>query len=98
MNKYQLVKITWKDAFAGPQEWCSVDDYETKPVIPLTVGWLIPDMLDGYVTTADTYYIDEDGDVLLYNIGHIPDEMVISIEVLEKHDKITRRASKRGDK
>ncbi len=98
MEKYQLVKVTWRDAFAGPQEWVVANSYEAEPVIPITVGWLIPDVLDGYVTTADTYYIDEDDDIMLYNVGHIPEDMVISIEVIEKHDKIKKRGIRKGDK
>lgn len=98
MKQFDLVKIVWRDAFAGPSGWISLEDYDPKEVLPCTVGWLIPDVLDGYLTTADTYYIDDDGSPELYNIGHIPKEMVISIEVVEIPDKLSRRARRKGDK
>lgn len=98
MTQHQLVKIVWKDAFAGPQEWTSLKDYNIKPVEPCTVGWLIPDVLEGYVTTADTIYVDEDGEYTYYNIGHIPNGMVLSIEVIEKPDKLNRKLSKKKGK
>lgn len=72
----------WKDAFAAPQGWLSLEDYKTGPAHPITIGWLLPGVLDGYITTADTVML-QDGDVSYYNVGHIPLEMILSIEVLE---------------
>ena len=90
MKTPKLVKVEWIDAFAGPQAWLTLDNYAPTPVTPVTVGWLIPDCLEGYVTTADTYEIREDH-IAYYNIGHIPEKMVTSINVLTNTDKLTKR-------
>lgn len=89
--QHSLVKIVWKDAFAAPQGWTSLEDYRTEPAHPVTVGWLLPDVLDGYITTADTV-LTQDGDTTYYNIGHIPNEMILLIEYLDKPngDKIKK--------
>jgi hypothetical protein len=82
METPKLVLIQWDDAFAGPQSWISLDDYTPEPVAPVTVGWLIPRLLEGYVTTADSYMIT--GDVIqYYGIGHIPHGMVNSIKFID---------------
>ena len=84
--QHQLVKIVWKDAFAGSQGWTALEEYHPEPALPQTVGWLLEGVLDGYVTTADTYLVQDD-DVTYYNIGHIPIEMIVTMEVIELEDK-----------
>lgn len=96
-GQHKLVKIVWKDAFAGPQGWLSLDDYETGPAHPTTIGWLLEDVLDGYITTADTFLL-QDGDITYYNVGHIPVEMILSMEVLESEKKTGSKKRRTGDK
>lgn len=96
MDKYQLVKVVWRDAFAGETEWTALKTYHPEEVLPITVGWLIPNVLDGYVTTADTYYVDSDGDVIVYNIGHIPEDMVVSMEIIKNNDKIKKTSTRKA--
>ena len=94
--QHQLVLIVWQDAFAAPQGWTFLDEYHPEPAYPITVGWLLPDVLDGYITTADTILV-QDGETSYYNVGHIPSGMVKSIEVLKNADKIpTKRSLKKG--
>jgi hypothetical protein len=90
MKKPKLVKVEWIDAFSGPQEWVTLDDYKPLPVTPVTVGWLIPDCLEGFVTTADTYEMRDDH-IAYYNIGHIPNNMVTSITALTTTDKLKKK-------
>jgi hypothetical protein len=91
MKDPELVIIEWVDAFAGPQSWVTLEEYSPVPVTPVTVGWLIPDCLEGFVTTADTYERRDDH-IAYYNIGHIPEKMVTSIK------KVTNTAKLRGIK
>lgn len=97
MMQHQLVKIMWKDAFAGPHGWLSLDDYEPEPALPITIGWLLPNLLDGYISTADTYLVQDD-EVTYYNVGHIPLEMVQQIEVLEIEEEQPTSKRKKGGK
>lgn len=93
--QHKLVKVVWKDAFAAPQGWTSMDDYETEPAHPVTVGWLLEDVLEGYVTTADTFLL-QDGEVIYYNVGHIPIEMILSMEFLELDKKVSSKKRRNG--
>lgn len=95
--QHQLVKIVWQDAFAAPQGWTFLEDYKPEAAYPVTVGWLLPDVIDGYVTTADTILVQGD-EISYYNVGHIPVDMVKSIEVLENPDKLSKRLSKKKGK
>lgn len=86
-EKYEKVAIKWLDAFAQPQEWLEIDSYKPSPVIPTTVGFLIPDFIEGYITHADSYY-ESNGSVFCYGIGHIPKGMVLEITSLTTGRKL----------
>ena len=96
-KKHALVRILWKDAFAGPNGWFSLDEYQAEPALPVTVGWLLEGFLDGYVTTADTYLVQGD-EIAYYNIGHIPVEMIITMEVLEIDGNNASKKRRNGGK
>lgn len=82
MERPKLVVITWDDAFSGPQHWVTLEEYSPEPVTPVTVGWLIPRFLNGYVTTADSYMISNDS-IQYYGVGHIPEGMVKSLTFID---------------
>lgn len=88
-----MVRIVWDDAFAAPQGWIDPEEYVPKTVHPVTIGWLIPRMLEGYISTADTYLISEDS-IQYYGVGHIPMGMVRSLDFIDIPDKISRRKKK----
>jgi hypothetical protein len=86
METPKLVVIEWDDAFAGPQSWITLDEYSPEHITPVTVGWLIPRFLDGYITTADSYLITS-GVIQYYGIGHIPHGIVRSIKYLNDGER-----------
>lgn len=81
-TQYKCVHIVWKDAFASPQGWFTLDELTLEPALPETIGWLLPPLLEGYISTADSVLI-HDGEAIFYNVGHIPEDMVLSIKELD---------------
>lgn len=75
----ERVEIVWKDAFDGPGGWVIFDDYSPEPVHPSTIGYLLPNALEGHTTVCSSYFYDYDGQLVISNPNHIPDGMVLSI-------------------
>jgi len=81
----QLAIVTWLDAFDGPTGWIDPLTYKPRPIRPITIGWVIADFLDEYLTLVGTYFIDtneegKDTKAEYYsNPTHIPLKMVQSI-------------------
>ena len=73
------VEVVWKDAFDGPGGWLIADDYAPVPVHPTTIGFLLPDYLEGHVTVCSSYFYDYEEQLVISNPNHIPDGMVLSI-------------------
>lgn len=77
-SEWSLVAIHWRDAFDGENGWTELDKYEPKEATVVTVGWLVPDMLSGYVTVVNSYFPDEVDDPKTVGMPvHIPVGMVI---------------------
>lgn len=77
-SEWSLVAIHWRDAFDGENGWTDLDKYEPKEATVVTVGWLVPDMLSGYVTVVNSYFPDEVDDPKTVGMPvHIPVGMVI---------------------
>lgn len=77
-TEWSLVVIHWVDAFDGENGWTDLDKYEPTEATVVTVGWLIPDMLSGYVTVVNSYFPDEvDNPKTVGMPIHIPVGMVI---------------------
>lgn len=76
-----LVVVRWRDAFDGPNGWFYPDEYKPEAAEPVTVGWLVPDYLDGYITVISTFLYDDD-DVVYSNPVHIPSQWVISMTTI----------------
>ena len=61
------------------------DKYEPKEATVVTVGWLIPDVLQGYITLVNSYFPDEVEDPKTVGMPiHIPVGMVIDTKILEQ--------------
>lgn len=79
----KLAIIKWKDAFEGPPGWVHYEEYAPKPVLPLTVGWVMEDeKMDGYLNVYSTFFYD-DGCMVVADPNHIPMEMVIDIKYFD---------------
>ncbi len=77
MERTQVL-VTWLDAHAASDGWCSVDDVDESSCRVETVGWLIPDVKAGHVTVAQS--VADDGD--LYHVFCVPVGMVVSVQIL----------------
>jgi hypothetical protein len=87
---YKLVPVMvqWLDAFDGPNGWIeNLDEYQPGPCLPVTVGYLWPQILDGYITLVSTYHWDEDEEEIIAVScpTHIPVGMVKKIKVINAH-------------
>jgi len=84
-SEWALVVIHWRDAFDGENGWTDLDKYVPEDTTVVTVGWLIPDMLEGYITVVNSYFPDEVEDPKTVGMPiHIPTGMVIKTVILEQ--------------
>jgi hypothetical protein len=83
---WSLVKIRWDDAFDSENGWIDLHSYKPEAARFVTVGYLIPDLLDGYLSVTATYDPDEaiEGEcVTVGMVTHILARMVTSVQVIE---------------
>jgi len=84
-SEWTLVVIHWRDAFDGENGWTDLEKYEPKEATVVTVGWLVPDVLAGYVTVVNSYFPDEVDDPKTVGMPiHIPVGMVIKTVTLHQ--------------
>lgn len=89
VNIPKLAVIKWLDAFDGPTGWVDPDEYRPYPVTPLSIGWVIENMLENHISLVGTYLIDRNEDVpdskaIYYsNPAHIPLGMIQSITYID---------------
>ena len=84
-SEWPLIVIHWRDAFDGENGWTDLEKYTPEDTTVVTVGWLVPDMLAGYVTVVNSYFPDEVDDPKTVGMPiHIPTGMVIKTIVLEQ--------------
>lgn len=82
---WSLVSIHWIDAFDSSNGWIELDDYKPQVANVISVGFLYPDCLSGYVTITGSYFPDELPTLKTVGmVTHIPVDMVKSIIVLEQ--------------
>lgn len=82
---WSLVSVLWEDAFDGENGWTQVDSYHPEPAMVVTVGYLWPDCLPGYVTLVNSYFPDETEPMVTVGMPtHIPSGMVRMMTVLEQ--------------
>lgn len=84
-SPWALVAVHWMDAFDAENGWCDIGDYKPAPCYVVSVGWLWPDCLDGYVTITGSYMPDEVPDLKTVGMPtHIPVSMVKQVIQLEQ--------------
>jgi len=84
-SEWALVVVHWRDAFDGENGWTDLEKYTPEDTTVVTVGWLIPDMLEGYITVVNSYFPDEVEDPKTVGMPiHIPTGMVIKTVILEQ--------------
>lgn len=82
-SPWSLVAIHWIDAFDSSNGWISIKDYKPQKQSVVCVGWLWPDILEGYVSLTCSYFPDEDPESdTIGMVTHIPLGMVQKVVVL----------------
>ena len=82
---WSLVAVHWIDAYDSENGWIEIDTYKCEPANVISVGFLWPDCLAGYVTITGSYFPDEAPNLKTIGmVTHIPTEMVKNITVLEQ--------------
>ena len=102
VNVPKLAVVEWLDAFDGPTGWVGADEYCPHPVRPVSIGWVIENMLEDHISLVGTYLIDVNEDtkdkkvaaVYYSNPAHIPLGMVQSITYIDLPDNVVKIISK----
>lgn len=91
---YKLAIIEWVDAFDGDETWVYKDEYNFNPVLPITVGWLLEDLQEGYVSLVSTFCQFKNKPDMYSNMMHVPSGMVKSITYVDIPDNISKPKQK----
>jgi hypothetical protein len=91
---WPLIAVHWQDAFDGDNGWTSIEEYKPTEATVVTVGWLWPECLDGYVTLVNSYFPDMETTGMPV---HIPNAMVIGTVVLDQPDFIPSKVASPAD-
>jgi hypothetical protein len=82
---WDLVSIHWRDAYDGENGWTTIKEYKPTDATVVTVGWLWPNCLEGYVTLVTSYFPDEVPNLKTVGMPtHIPNEMIIKQTILKQ--------------
>lgn len=82
---WSLVAVLWEDAFDGENGWTEVHSYRPEAAMVVTVGYLWPDCLSGYLTVVNSYFPDEVDDMQTVGMPvHIPVGMVREIKAINQ--------------
>lgn len=86
---WALVAVHWRDAYDAPNGWTEIATYRPAEQTVVTVGWLWPDCLEGYVTLVTSYMPDEVADMKTVGMPtHIPCEMVLATFLLNQPEVV----------
>jgi len=78
------VAVHWIDAFDSENGWIHTKTYKAKPQYVVSVGWLWPDLLEGYVSVTCSYCPDEEPEMdTVGMVTHIPSGMVVQVVMLD---------------
>lgn len=78
--QWSLVAVHWIDAFDSSNGWIATKEYAPKPQQVVSIGWLWPDILPGYVSVTCSYCPDEEPEMdTVGMVTHIPVGMVQKI-------------------
>lgn len=79
-TQWELVAVSWVDAFDGDTGWTVTDDYEPHPTIALNVGFIWPNVLPDHLTLISGYiHHDEWPPEMVSNVCHIPTVMIKNV-------------------
>lgn len=82
---WSLVSVLWEDAFDGENGWTDIAHYKPTKAMVVTVGYLWPDCLHGYITVVNSYFPDEVPEMQTVGMPvHIPVGMVRNLTILEQ--------------
>ena len=82
---WALVTVHWIDAFDSENGWIEMDNYKPEICNVISVGYVWPECLSGYITITGSYFPDELPNLkVLGMVTHIPTKMVEKIVVLEQ--------------
>jgi len=80
---WALVSVHWIDAFDSSNGWIELEDYKPQVCNVISVGFLYPDCLPGYITITASYFPDEVPNLKTVGmITHIPVNMVVKITTI----------------
>jgi hypothetical protein len=84
---WSLVAIHWVDAFDSTEGWVEMKSYKPSRCDVISVGWIWPDLLDGYLSITGSYMADELPEMQTVGmVTHIPVGMVQRVVVLGTPD------------
>lgn len=79
-NEWELVAVSWVDAFDGDTGWTPVEDYKPEPTMALNVGFIWPNVLPEHITLVSGYIHDDEWPPeMVSNVCHIPSVMIKSV-------------------
>jgi hypothetical protein len=80
---WSLVAVHWTDAFDSSNGWVDVEEYKAAAAHVVSVGFLWPECLEGYVSITGSYMPDELPDMETVGmVTHIPEGMVNKVVLL----------------
>lgn len=87
-TEWDLVSVTWVDAFDGDTGWTEIEEYEAHECLCVSVGFIWPGVLEGYLTLVSGFIIDADEAIhTVSNVAHIPLSMVRRVQHLNTNSK-----------
>lgn len=87
---YKFAVVEWIDAFDGDGTWIYKDEYEFDPALPVTVGWILEGLQEGYISMVSTFCQFKHKTDMYSNMMHIPSGMVKSITYVDIPDNISK--------
>jgi polyribonucleotide nucleotidyltransferase len=88
LNAWDLVEITWRDAYDAPNGWTDTDSYKPEDQIARTVGYVWKGCQTNYVTLCGTMFDLELPKIhTVGNVTHVPTAMIQSINVINKKQR-----------
>ncbi len=94
---WPMVAVLWRDAFDGENGWTDVETYKPEETLVVTVGFLWPNCLKGYLTLVNSFMPDELPDIKTTSGPvHIPVGMVVDTWLLDMPPFPSRRFAEVG--
>jgi hypothetical protein len=89
---WSLVAVHWVDAFDSTNGWINTKEYKPKTQHVVSVGWLWPDILEGYVSVTCSWCPMEEPELdTVGMVTHIPVGMVQKVVVIDEPAWVANR-------